>query len=430
MPFRPHRWFAKPRRRETNRDAMNGNRNEDGGHRARRRRFPRFWSAAVATVALAAATVVPQAVLADDHEPWRDEIDFEINEPIPGRRIFVEGLTVSGDRADVILHAATNTDLRVRAFGGPQGTSLRFWGLASLEEGERVNYTLPLHGPVPSFTFSWEDGTGQAGAFTVEHDWIPHPLPEVEGELCDLRMTSLGWSPGAVSGVVESGCVSTIEHPVELETVAGHESVAGTALVDAGVTAITGTVSASTGGSTASVPLVAGGEASFRLSVPTGKAVHAVSVDVGLEASLSIPLPPLTVLTHHPARVEQVTRTVHLHRPGASDHDSETVTVTHDDGSTSSATATAHAHVPSATIARDVTVDVQHPEHVRAEVVERSPISQTRQESLALASAIGTDDSFKVLVVPEPEPEDPPAEQTPGGDLSDWFRRLGWEWPW
>ena len=38
----------------------------------------------------------------------------------------------------------------------------------------------------------------------------------------------------------------------------------------------------------------------------TGEAVHAVSVDVSLEASpLNIPIPPLTVLTHHPERIEE-----------------------------------------------------------------------------------------------------------------------------
>ena len=81
-------------------------------------------------------------------------------------------------------------------------------------------------------------------------------------------------------------------------------------------------------------------------------------------------------MTHHPERVEQVTRTVHLYRPGDSDYDSETVTVTNDDGTESSATATAYAYVPSATIARQVTVDVLHKEHVKAETVERAPISQ------------------------------------------------------
>ena len=63
-------------------------------------------------------------------------------------------------------------------------------------------------------------------------------------------MTSLGWTPGAVSGVVESECVTRIEHPVELQTVAGHESVTQTALMDASgdgnrrglVSAVTGSV--------------------------------------------------------------------------------------------------------------------------------------------------------------------------------------------
>ncbi len=425
MPFRPHRWFGKPRRAEADKDNINGKSKD------KRRKKPKGLLAVAAVVALAAAVAtVPQAALADDHEPWRDEIEFEVTEPVEGRRIFVEGLTVSGDRAAVTLRAATALDIRVRAFGGSQGTSLRFWGSASLDEGERVSYSLPLHGPAPSFTVSWEDTLGQAGAVTVEHDRIPFPLPEVDGELCDLRVISIGWTPGAVSGVVESDCVTSIEHPVELQTVAGHESVTETTLTEAGVTAITGTVSAATGASTVGVPFIANGETRFRLPVGAGAAVHNVTVDIDMEASLRIPIPPLTVLTHHPERVEQVTKTVHLHRPGDSDSDSATATANCDDGSTASATATAYAHVPSATIAREVTVDVLHKEHVEAEKVERSPISLTRDETLTLASGVGADDPFAILVVPDTEPEDPPAEQTPAGGLSDWFRRLGWEWPW
>ena len=425
MPFRPHRWFGKPRRTEADKESINGN-----GKDKRRKKPKGFLSVMVAVALAAAVATIPQAALADDHEPWRDEIDFELTEPVEGRRIFVEALTVSSDRAAVTLRAATALDIRVRAFGGSQGTALRFWGSASLDEGERIDDSLPLHGPVPSFTISWEDTLGQAGALTVEHGQIPHPLPVVEGELCDLRVTSLGWTPGAVSGVIESECVTRIEHPVELETVAGHESVTETALLDARVTAITGTVAAATGASQASVPFVADGETRFRLPVGMGAAIHAVTVRADIEAALSIPMPPLTVLTHHPARVEQITKTVHLHRPGDSDYDSQTVTVTNEDGATESATATAYAYVPSATIARDVTVEVQHPEHIKAEVVERSPISRTRGESLALASGVGSDDPFQTLTVPEPEPEEPSAEQTPGGDLSDWFDLLGWEWPW
>ena len=423
------RWFGKRR----GKDAGNG---RGQGHKAEtlqsRRRKPRMgWIPVVAlAVLMAAVTAVPQMALADDHEPWRDEIDFELTEPVEGRRIFVEGLTVSGDRAAVTLRAATALDIRVRAFGGPTGTWLRFWGSASLAEGESIDYSLPLNGPAPSFTVSWEDTLGQAGALTVEHEQIPYPLPAVEGELCDLRMASLGWTPGAVSGVIESECVTHTEHPVELQMVAGHASVTETSLMDAQVTAVTGTVAAATGASQASVAFVPGGETRFRLPVGAGAAVHTVTIEADIEAALGIAIPPLTQLTHHPERVEQVTKTVHLYRPGDSDYDSQTVTVTNEDGTESSATATAYAYVPSATIARQVTVDVLHKEHIKAETVERSPITRTRGETLAFASGVGSDDPFEALVLPQPEPEDPPAGQEPADGLRQWFDLLGWEWPW
>ena len=423
------RWFGKRRGKDA------GNRGGQG-HKAEtlqsRRRKPRMgWIPVVALAVLMAAVVaVPQSALADGHDRWQDEIDFELTEPVDGRRIFVEALTVSGDRAAVTLRAATALDIRVRAFGGPQGTWLRFWGSATLAEGERIDYSLPLHGPAPSFTVSWEDTLGQAGAQTVEEAQLPYPLPAVEGELCDLRVTSLGWTPGAVSGVVESECVTGTEHPMELQTVAGYESVTETALMDAQVTAIEGTVSAATGASQTSVAFVPNGQTRFTLPVGDGRAIHAVSVDASLEASLRIPIPPLTVLTHHPERVEQVTRTVHLHRPGDSDSDSQTATATCEDGATATVTATAYAYVPSTTIAREVTVEVLHKEHVKAETVEREPVTRTREEQLSLASAVGSDDPFAVLVLPEPEPEDPPAEQEPADGLRGWFDRLGWEWPW
>ena len=378
---------------------------------------------------------VPQAVLADGHEDgegWSsDEIEFQPPQTVEGRRLFVEGLTVSGDRAAVTLRAATALDIRVRAFGGPQGASLRFWGSASLAEGERIDYSLPLDGPAPSLTFSWVDTLGQAGAVTVEGEQIPFPLPAFDGELCDLRVVSFAWTPGAVEGVVESECVAGIEHPVELQTVAGHESVTVTALMDADVTGVAGTVTVAGGGRRASATFTPNGETRFRLPVGTGEAVHAVTIEAALEAGLRIPVPPLTQLTHHPEWTEHITKTVHLHRPGASDSDSDTATATCDDGSSSSATATAYAYVPSATIAKDVTVDVLHKEHVKAEMIDRAPIAETRNESLSLASNVWSDDPFEVLVLPEPEPVDPPAEQTPAdGGLRDWFEALGWEWPW
>ncbi len=414
-PFRPHCWFGK-RRRKAGRDSR--------GH------GPKGWIVVMAVVALAAAATVPQTALADGHEPWREEIDFEITEPVEGRRIYVEGLAVSGDRAAVTLRAATDLEIRVRAFGGSQGTALRFWGSASLTEGESIDYSLPLHGPVPSFTISWEDTLGQAGALTWEEAQRPFPLPVVEGELCNVALTSLGWTAGAVSGVIESECVTRIEHPVELQSVAGHQSVTVTALMEAEISAITGSLSATAEASTASVSFIPDGETSFRLAVPTGEAIHAVSGDVSLEATLSIPIPPLTTLTHVPERTEKRTETVSLYRPGTTQTVSETVTLTNDDGTTTEHTVSATLSVPGETVQKNVTITIVHPEHVKAEVTDRAPIVKTKSESLGLASGIGSDDPFKVLALPQPEPEDPPAEQTPGGDLTEWFRRLGWEWPW
>ena len=415
MPFRPHGWFGKRRRKG------------GGEHQGQR---PKSWIAVVAAVALAAAVATaPQAVLADDH--WRDEIDFELTEPVPGRRIFVEGLTVSGDRAAVTLRAATALDIRVRAFGGPDGDWLRFWGSARLAEGESIDYSLPLHGPKPSFTFSWEDGIGQAGAVTVKEAQLPFPLPVVEGELCVVRVVSLGWTPGEVSGVIESECVALVEEPVELQTVVGHVKVTETTLMDAEVTAVTGTVSAASGASHVSVPFVPDDVTRFSLSVGEGEAIHGVTVDVEVEASLRIPVPPLTQLTHHPERTEYRTETVSLLRPGTTRTVSKSVTVTHDDGTTTEHVVSATLSIPSKTVHRNVTLTIVHPERVESETVVREPIVKSREESLSLASGVGSDEPFAVLVLPGPEPEEPPADQTPaGGDLSEWFRILGWEWPW
>ena len=69
MPFRPHRWFGKPKRTEADKDNINGNGNGDGSRKSRQSKPPKSFLAIVAAVALAAAVAVPQAALADDH--WR-----------------------------------------------------------------------------------------------------------------------------------------------------------------------------------------------------------------------------------------------------------------------------------------------------------------------------------------------------------------------
>ena len=158
------RWFGKRRGKD-------GGNQQSRDHRAEmletRRRKPRMgWLPVVALAVLAAAVMVPQAALADGHEEggWSsDEIEFQPPEPVEGRRLFVEGLSVTGDRAAVTLRAATALDIRVRAYGGPEGASLRFWGSATLAQGERIDYSLPLHGPQPSFTVSCVNGGVKVG---------------------------------------------------------------------------------------------------------------------------------------------------------------------------------------------------------------------------------------------------------------------------
>ncbi len=374
---------------------------------------------------------VPQAVAADGHEtdevPIFPEIEYEIPEPVPGRRIFVERLHVSGDSAAVTLRAAVGLDLRVRAFGGQSGLALRFWRSARLAEGERIDYSLPLNGPAPSFTFSWEDDLGQAGAVTLKEAQLPYPLPVVEGELCDLRVVSLDWTPGTIEGAVESECAVAVEEAVELQTVAGHDNVTETAVMEAEVTEIAGTVTVAGGASVSSAAFVPDGETLFSLPVATGEAVHALTIDASLEATLSI---PLVMLTHSPQKTEYRTETVRLLTPGTSETVSETVTVTHEDGTRTQHVVSATLSIPSETVYRNVTLTVVHPERVEAEVVDRKPLDRIREEFLSMESSVGSDAPFELFVKPEPEPVEPPAEQSPAGDdLRDWFDFLGWEWP-
>lgn len=399
--------------------------------RKRRERKSLKLLGAVLVVALAVtAMALPQGALAD--EDWRDEVDFELLDPVLGRRLFVEGLTVTADEAAVTLRAATNLRITVQAYGGRVGTKLVYWATARLEEGEKVAYDLPLDGPYPSFTFSWEDSISQAGAFSLAGDQIPHPLPSASGDICDLSLVSLAWTPGAIEGVVASECEERVRKLIALNAVSGHVSVGEMSLMDADVTSVTGVVSAVTTGSRTAVPLVPNGETRFRLDVGTKKTVFPVFIVVETEASLSIPLPPLTRLTHHPERTEHRTTTVTLTRPGTSRTVSETVTVEHDDGSTTEHTISTTLSIPSREILKSVTIPIIHPEHVKAEVESRNPAIRSRTETLDMATSIASDEPFRTLNLPDREPELPPSEQRPADsdEVGRWFEELGWEWPW
>ena len=423
MPFRPHGWFGKGRRRR-------GKDKNPKQHKKKTKRSKdwRNLLTVLAVAATAAAGAVAPSALAEDHHP--DGLGFEITEPVPGRRIYVERLRVSSDSAEVTVKAAAAIDLQVRAYGGPGGRISVFRATARLRGGETRTYTFPLSGDSPSLTLSWRDGLGQAGALSLKEDRIPYPLPYVEGELCDLRLASLAWTLGYVEGVVESGCEDSVDELVDLTTVSGHETVTATALMDADVTNIAGTVTV--GGARATVAFVPNGTTAFRIEVPAGKAIHEVTLQTALEAALKIDLPPLVALSHHPEREEQVSKRVSLYRPGTSRTVSRTVDLSHPDGTTTQHVISATLSIPGATVSRDVTVTVTHDEHVGAEVMDRASLTQTRSETSEMASTIGADDSFEMLSLPEPEPTPEPAEQTPADldELRRLFELLGWSWPW
>ncbi len=392
-PFRPHGWFGK---RRTPRD---GN---AAGPNIRETQGRKPWYKLLAVVALLVLTVIaiPGSALADDPDDedpgWRlGEIHFQPPEPVPGRRIYIERLAVSGDTATVGLRAAHDLDLKVRVFGGRNGRTLKMGANAIVHSGERRTYNLALNGPKPSFTFSWTDSLGFSGAVSLKSGQIPYPLPSYDGRLCDLEVVSLEWTPGSIEGVIASECIAETRQEIDLPVYGGHFSQSVPALLDASVASIAGTVTVAAGSHRTMANFVAGGETRFSLPVPDRKATHDLAITAELTATLNVPLPPMLQTVHHPARTDVYTRRVTC-RCGES------------------------------TTVKTVRIYVHHPEHVRAVEVARAPVARTRPESLPLVDAlgIGSDDPFRYLVVPPPKPPLPKAEQTQAGD-SSW-----WGWPW
>ena len=402
VPFRPHSWFGKRRQPQ----GGNGQKTLTQQEKVRKP-WSRFLPVAAGLLVLAVVTL-PATALADDPDDedlgWRlDEIYFEPPEPVPGRRIFIEGLAVTGNTAAVSLRAAHDLDLKVRVFGGRTGRTLKMGANAVVHSGERKTYNLTLDGPKPSFTFSWTDALGFSGAVSLKSGQIPHPLPSYDGGLCDLDMTSLEWTPGSISGVIDSQCITDTRQEIDLPVYGGHFSQSVPALLDASVTGIAGTVNVAGGGHRTTASFVPGGQTNFNLPVPDRKATHDLEITADLTATLNVPLPPMLQTTHHPARTDVYRRTVRL-------------------------------SCGECSTSRTVTIRVHHPEHVRAVENRRAPVTRTRTEFLPLAPAastaqvsplgVGADNPFRYLTVPPPQPPPLKAEQTEAGD-SSW-----WGWPW
>ena len=298
-PFRPHSWFGKRRNRDGGANPPKPQGEGGGGKRP----WNRFL--AVAALGLLVVVLLPTTALADDPDDedpgWRlDEIYFVPPEPVPGRRIFIERLAVSGDTAAVTLRAAHDLDLKVRVFGGRKGKTLKMGANTSLTAGQSRSYNLTLDGPSPSFTFSWVDALGRSGAVTLKSGQIPYPLPSADGGLCDLELTSLEWTPGSISGVIASECISETRQEVALPVYGGHFSQTAPALLDASVTRISGRVNVVAGSHRASAPFVASGQTRFTLPVANRKATHKLEITANLTATLNVPLPPVLQTSHHP----------------------------------------------------------------------------------------------------------------------------------
>ena len=415
----------------------------DGGHAAMRR-----------TALIAIATVLAVTVVAASPEPtptpepapgpgtpypqtsperWRNEIDFDPLEPVPGRRLYVEKLAVFEDKATVTLRAATEVDLSVQAFGGPGGRELHFYSGARVKAGETIFYTLPLSGDAPSFTFAWVDTSGQAGGVSLKGDQLPHPLPVAEGELCDIRVTEVHLSPGAISGrLAADECIERVEHPIDLVLVTGEEHIAGALMMKTRVTDVYGSVTVYSGNSTATVSLDPPGGGVFRLTVPPGEAVHEVSIEAVMEANLRGNAPPLVVLTLIPEREETRLVPVQVLRPGVSKTVRETVAVRNKDGTTSSHDVSARLTIPSEIITVVPSVLIKHPEYIAATVNPRGSAYGSKKETVEMALTIGADAPYAPFTPPATPVPTPTPVQTPltDGEAKGLFGFFGWEWPW
>ena len=305
----------------------------------------------------------------------------------------MERLAVTGDTAAVTLRAAHDLELRVRVYGSRTGRTLKMGAKSTFRAGEAKSYNLTLNGPSQSFTFSWRDDLGRSGAVSLKSHQIPYPLPQAEGGLCGLEMTSLEWTPGSISGAVASECIADTRQEVALPVYGGHFSQTVPALLDASVTRITGTLKVAAGSHRATASFTPNGETRFALAVPNKKADHELEITAELTARLKVPLPPMLQTTHHPARTDVYTRRVRC-RCGES------------------------------STTKTVRIYVHHPEHVRAVETQRAPVTRARPESIPLAASVGADAPHQALYVPPPKPPPPRAEQTPAGD-SNW-----WSWLW
>ena len=181
MPFRPHGWSGKGRRRRRGkRKYPKQDRKKTGRSRGRRNLL------AVLAVALtAAAGAVSPVALADDHHP--EGIGFELREPVPGRRIYVERLHVSGDSAGVTVRAAVAISPAGERLRRPRGPDIRVPGDGQAAGGrDQELHIPPLRGL--AFPHPLLAGRARAGGRS-QPEGRPDPAPSA---LCRGRAVRPG----------------------------------------------------------------------------------------------------------------------------------------------------------------------------------------------------------------------------------------------
>ena len=406
MPRVPLGWFRKrDRKQPTKRELDEAKQSFVRQSRIHRPRFLGRWQALVGGAGVLAAMSVtvctpPLSVAQEPSSQPRlpEEIEFEPDPLIEGRRLFIEQLTVTQSDATVVLKAAADLDLNVQAFGGADGQLLAVNRSVQLERGERTTQVLPLSGGRPSFTFAWQDEHNEAGAVTLAGEQLPYPLPTIEGELCDLQLTKLEWKPGRRSGEIESDCVDSLDEQVQVQAISGHHNLSQDVVLSAEVQSVSGTVQVHAGDRTTSATFVADGVTTFELVMGSEEATLAVSLSATLTADLQIALPPLVQLRHVPQRSETFSETVSLTDPESGESVSQTVTF-----------------------------QVVHPARVEAQMVQRSPLTKQRTEQIEMTSSIAVDAPFEPLNPPEPSTTGSTQTVVSGSELTDLLSLLGRE---
>ena len=172
-------------------------------------------SLAVIALLTASLALLPTLAMADGpiggDGRGTGEIQHNPPRPIPGRRLFIESISVTPGQLHVTLRAATPLKVVIRSMGGEDGKEVIITTgdePLSLAQGQAFLAPLPLelNGPLPTTLFHWTDTRGEVGTLSLNRDRLPHPLPTWQTEYCDLSVTELSWHPGTVAGLVHAEC--------------------------------------------------------------------------------------------------------------------------------------------------------------------------------------------------------------------------------